>query len=228
MRFAVVGPLLAAPPPHGKLRAEALAKQEWRRDRRAGALLLRDDAGTTRRGEPNRILSALSAAGCGAGRSRTLLAPLALQAQQHPNWSVQLHHDNLKALAESDPSLGSLPCHHGTLHASARVAAQTAAEAGEREAAAAARREQREIRSYEHTHGLWHADFRSLRVLDKRGRWHTLLAVLDDHSRFACHLQWWETAQNFVHGLSQALTRPAAGDGQRQGGDRRRGAGRAA
>ena len=81
------------------------------------------------------------------------------------------------------------------------------------EAAAAERREQYEIRSYEaeYAHGLWHADFHhgSLRVLDKRGRWHTplLLAVLDDHSRFACHLQWYlgETAQNFVHGLSQAL-----------------------
>ncbi len=60
-----------------------------------------------------------------------------------------------------------------------------------------------------HTHGLWHADFHhgSLRVLDKRGQWRTplLLAVL--HSRLACHLQWYlgETAQNFVHGLSQAL-----------------------
>ena len=117
---------------------------------------------------------------------------------------MQLHHDNLKVLAENDPSLGPLPA---TCYMRAHGLQRKRRRAGE--AAAAARREQREIRSYEaeYTHGL--ADFHhgSLRVLDKRGHTPLLLAVLDDHSRFACHLQWYlgETAQNFVHGLSQAL-----------------------
>ena len=136
--------------------------------------------------------------------ARTLFAPLALQLQyrQNPNWSAQLHYDNLKALAEDDPSLGPLPS-YATVARYMRTHGRKRRPKKAGEAAAAERREQYEIRSYEHAHGLWHADFRSLRVLDKRGRWHTLLAVL--HSRFACHLQWWETAQNFVHGLSQAL-----------------------
>jgi transposase InsO family protein len=78
---------------------------------------------------------------------------------------------------------------------------------------AAQRREQLEVRSYEatHTHGLWHADFHhgSRKVLTAQGSWEIplLLGVLDDHSRLACHLQWYqdESAESFVHGLSQAI-----------------------
>src|SRR3989338_3074217 len=74
-------------------------------------------------------------------------------------------------------------------------------------------RSPREVRSYEaeYVHGLWHADFHhgSRRVLQPDGRWQTpiLLGVLDDASRIAPHLQWYleETAQRFVHGLSQAF-----------------------
>ena len=34
-----------------------------------------------------------------------------------------------------------------------------------------------------------------------------LFGVLDDHSRLACHLQWYlsEAAENIAHGLSQAM-----------------------
>lgn len=34
-----------------------------------------------------------------------------------------------------------------------------------------------------------------------------LLGILDDHSRLVCHAQWYwsETAQDLVHGLSQAF-----------------------
>jgi hypothetical protein len=57
---------------------------------------------------------------------------------------------------------------------------------------------------------LWHLDFHhgSLKVLT-RGGWQTplLFGVLDDHSRVACHLQWYldETAETLIHGLSQAI-----------------------
>ncbi len=69
------------------------------------------------------------------------------------------------------------------------------------------------MRSFEteYVHGLWHADFHhgSRKVLTASGRWVTpwLLGVLDDHSRLACHLQWYleETAEALVHGLCQAL-----------------------
>jgi transposase InsO family protein len=81
------------------------------------------------------------------------------------------------------------------------------------EARAARRRENREIRSYEaeYVGSLWHLDFHhgSLKVLTRRGQWqHPLaLGILDDHSRLCCHLQWYlsETAEDLVHGLSQAI-----------------------
>ncbi len=79
---------------------------------------------------------------------------------------------------------------------------------------AAARLEQREVRSFEaeYVHGLWHLDFHhgSKKVLTPSGEWVTplLLGVLDDHSRLACHVQWYlgeETAEYLVHGLAQAF-----------------------
>src|SRR6516164_10323579 len=71
----------------------------------------------------------------------------------------------------------------------------------------------REVRSYEaeYVNGLWHWDchYGSRKVLDRRGEWRTpiLFGVLDDHSRLACHLQWYwsECAENIMHGLSQAM-----------------------
>jgi putative transposase len=46
-------------------------------------------------------------------------------------------------------------------------------------------------------------------VLHARGQWQRPLAlgILDDHSRLCCHLQWYlsETAEDLVHGLSQAI-----------------------
>jgi len=78
---------------------------------------------------------------------------------------------------------------------------------------AESRLEEREVRSFEneYVNGLWHMDFHhsSLAVLTPRGEWMhpKLLGVLDDHSRLACHVQWYlsETAEDLVHGLSQAF-----------------------
>jgi len=69
------------------------------------------------------------------------------------------------------------------------------------------------VRSYEaeHVHALWHLDFHhgSRPVLTRAGAWATplMLAVIDDHSRLICHLQWYldETAETLVHGLTQAF-----------------------
>ena len=81
------------------------------------------------------------------------------------------------------------------------------------EARAEARRQNREIRSYEATHvgALWHLDFHygSKKVLTSEGQWlrPMALGILDDHSRLCCHVQWYlsETAEDLVHGLSQAI-----------------------
>jgi putative transposase len=46
-------------------------------------------------------------------------------------------------------------------------------------------------------------------VLTPGGQWQRpiALAILDDHSRLCCHIQWYlsETAQDLAHGLSQAI-----------------------
>ena len=71
VRFAVVGPLLAAPPAHGKLRAETAGATGLATsgDRRAGALLLRDDrtlAGAASRTGSCRGSPSAGAVGCRA------------------------------------------------------------------------------------------------------------------------------------------------------------------
>ena len=56
-----------------------------------------------------------------AGRVRrfsaALIQALSAQYQQHPGWTVQLHYDNLLALAEEDEGLGEVTrlCHRPAL-----------------------------------------------------------------------------------------------------------------
>ena len=140
-----------------------------------------------------------------------------LQYRDHPDWSYQLHYDNLAALVKADPSLGRLPSYstvkrymqaHGLVR---RPRLRPGARPGE--ARAETRRQAREIRSYEATHvgALWHLDFHhgSLKVLTPGGQWlrPIALGILDDHSRLCNHVQWYlsETAEDLVHGLSQAI-----------------------
>jgi transposase InsO family protein len=150
-----------------------------------------------------------------------LAAPLAqrliLQHQDHPDWSYQLHYDNLAALVTVEPALGRLPSYatikrymqaHGLVK-QPRLAAQQCPG----QARAEQRRQAREVRSYEaeYVGALWHLDFHhgSLKVLTQDGRWLAPIAlgILDDHSRLCCHVQWYlsETAEDLVHGLSQAI-----------------------
>ena len=149
--------------------------------------------------------------------SLPLREALSLQYRQHPNWSYQLHADNLAALTEQQPELGPAPA-----YASVRrfMKAQGLFKRPRRGPAhspggqlAEARFESREVRSYEneYVNGLWHLDFHhgSVRVLLDNGRWvyPLLLGVLDDHSRLGCHAQWYlsQGAEELCHGLSQAF-----------------------
>ena len=137
------------------------------------------------------------------------------QYQEHPHWSYQLHYDNLAALVKAEPALGALPSYttvrrylqaHGLVR---KPRPRPKGRAGEVEV----RRQAREVRSFEaeYVGSLWHLDFHhgSLKVLTPRGQWQRplVLAILDDHSRLCCHLQWYlsETAEDLVHGLSQAI-----------------------
>jgi transposase InsO family protein len=230
LRFAIIGPLLAAPPAGGELRRalQALAQRHWQHPRTGQPVqfsyptLERWYYAARRAQDPVAVLRRRRRQD--AGRSRQLSPALiqALEQQYHdrPSWSVQLHYDNLTARAKEEPALGPVPSYNTVrrylkaqgLHRQPRPVRRT--QGAEQ---AAQRRAEREVRSFEadQVHGLWHLDFHhgSKPVLTRAGRWvkPLLLGVLDDHSRLVCHLQWYlsETTEVLVHGLCQALQKRA-------------------
>jgi putative transposase len=226
-RFSVVGSLLSSPPAPGALAGaiRALAEKSWSHPvtghdvRVAASTIARWYYTALRR--PDDPVGALRRAIRKDSGKISLAAALAerlrLQYRDHPHWSCQLHYDNLCALATADPSLGRLPS-YSTIKRYMR-ARGLVKKPGLRlhqrpgEARAQARRQTREVRSYEaqYVGALWHLDFHhgSLRVLTAGGQWERPIAlgILDDHSRLCCHVQWYlsETAEDLVHGLSQAI-----------------------
>ncbi|NJO56009.1 MAG: transposase family protein [Rhodospirillales bacterium] len=225
-RFAVVGPLLVAPPEAGELQAQlmVLAQQPWRHP--ITGKLVQFGVSTIERWyyaarrTPSPIEALRRKVRSDKGEQRTLSAELEAelraQYQAHPSWSCQLHRDNLVALVKDRPELGEAPSYSSLrrymlAHAMPRRRRTPRQRPGEQ--AAAAQHERREVRSYEsaYVNALWHLDFHhgSCRIVDSRGVWvkPILLAILDDHSRLVAHLQWYlaETAECLCHGLSQAL-----------------------
>ena len=224
LRFAVVGPLLASPPPKGRLRAELerLAQQHWAHP--CGTGTLRFSASTIERWyyqaraahqDPVKALRPRPRTDAGRVRamSATLIAALREQYRSHPSWSVQLHHDNPQARVDADPSLGPMPSYATVVRVMRSLGWVRKRRRSSCEPEAKPTAEPREVLSYEvqRSHALWHGDFHHAkrRVLTAAGEWKTpiLLGFLDDHSRLGCHLQWYlaETAEVFVHGLSQAF-----------------------
>ena len=225
-RFSVVGALLSAPPAHGELTAalRSLAAKTWThpvtgRDVQFAASTIERWYYKARRekDDPVRVLRRRVRKDCGRiSLPPQLVDDLFAQYRQYRYWSYQLHYDNLAALVKADPQRGPLPSYstvrrYMKAHGLTRKPRPRQERPGQ--ARAAARRESREIRSYEaeYVGSLWHLDFHhgSLRVLTPSGQWQRplVLAQLDDHSRLCCHVQWYlsETAEDLVHGLSQAF-----------------------
>ena len=224
LRFAVVGPLLASPPPAGQLRAELerLSQRDW--EHPSGKGPVRFSASTIERWyyaaraeeqDPVKALRQKPRTDVGRERSMSaaLVSALLDQYRAHPSWSAQLHYENLQALVEADPALGSMPS-YPTLTRALRnrgLVRWRRRKWFEKEDKPPA--EPREVLSYEvsRSHALWHCDFHhgKRRVLTASGEWRTpyLLGFLDDHSRLGCHLQWYlaENTEVFVHGLCQAF-----------------------
>ncbi len=226
-RFSVVGSLLSAPRVRGALKTAIrdLAAKTWShpvtgRDVRLSAVTIERWYYTARRqhDDPVGALRRAVRKDCGKVSLAAAVAQrLVLQYSQYPHWSYQLHYDNLAALVKADPVLGPLRSYstvkrymqaHGLVR---KPRLRPSERPGELRAET--RRQTREIRSYEATHvgALWHLDFHhgSLKVLTHGGRWlrPIALGILDDHSRLCCHVQWYlsETAEDLVHGLSQAF-----------------------
>ncbi len=226
LRFAIIGPLLAAPPGPGELGKTLgeLSARYWQHPvngtpvRFSAATLERWYYAARKAADPVAALRRQGRADAGRPRrlSAALIQALHAQYQAHPGWSVQLHYDNLAAQAEDDAALRPMPA-YGTVRRYMRARGLDRKRRPKRTTEGAQRAERRlqnlEVRSYEveHVHGLWHLDYHhgSRKVLTPGGRWVTpvLLGVIDDHSRLICHLQWYldETTETLVHGFSQAL-----------------------
>ncbi len=227
LRFSVVGHLLASPPKRGELRGllKALAAREWlhpttAEPTRFGLPTIERWYYLARKARTDPVGALLRKVRTDSGQitlSEKLRAALLAQYAAHKSWSYQLHRDNLAALVAADATLLPLPSYSTIrrcmkalgLLKRRRLCARDTAGAQQAEA----RLELREVRSFEaeYVNGLWHLDFHhgSRKVLTARGEWMTplLLGVLDDRSRLCAHLQWYlaETAENLVHGLSQAI-----------------------
>jgi transposase InsO family protein len=224
----VVGHLLAAPPPRGELRSELekLAGRVWRHPTTGeptqfGVSTIERWYYQALRERHDPVSALRKQVRKDAGQHLAMPEPVkqALVAQYaaHKGWSVQLHYDNLVALAEASPEVGAPPSYstvrrfmkaQGLFRRRRLTTARTPGAL-----AAEARLDHLEVRSYEaaHVNGLWHWDCHSgsKKVMTPRGELVVpiLFGVLDDRSRLACHLQWYltEDAENVAHGLSQAF-----------------------
>jgi len=226
LRFSIIGPLLAAPPPRGELTEEIakLATKWWThpvtgKPKRFGFSTIETWLYKARgdRTDPVAVLRRRVRKDCGRQRRMTQRQRDALAAQyrRHRRWSYQLHADNLGALCAQDKTLGRAPSYatvrrYMKTHGLLRMKVKRGTPGAER---AQARLDAREVRSFEveYVNGLWHLDFHVARrkVLLPDGRYVVpeLLGILDDHSRLCCHVQWYlvENTENLVHGLAQAI-----------------------
>ena len=120
LRFSVIGQLLAAPPPKGELKAAiaALAERTWQHPTtgepvRFGFSTIEDwyYRACKERADPVGVLRRKVRANAGRQHAISDAVRQAVLAQYaaHKSWSVQLHHDNLVALAETKPELKPVP-----------------------------------------------------------------------------------------------------------------------
>jgi putative transposase len=226
-RFSVVGPLLAAPPKQGELRAEMerLAAKTWRHPitaepTRFGRSTIQKWYYQAKRAQRDPVTALARAVRKDSGATRGMKPELkeliVAQHAEHPGWSYKLRHDNLDVIVKAKPELGPLPPYRTLLrfmNATGLIKRKRKGRAGSPGARRAEHRfEHREVRSYEseYVNALWHYDFHhsSVRVLLSNGAWAypVLCGILDDHSRLCCHAQWYlaETAENLIHALVQA------------------------
>ena len=226
-RFSIIGGLLAKPPDKGELgkEIEELASRCYVHPIKDAWVTF--GTSTIERwyyralgsNDPIKALSRKirSDAGKTIAMSPQLLTALGEQYVKYQHWSYQLHTDNLEALVEMHPKLGSMPSYSTVVRRMKergwykKASSRRNPTPGQK--LAQERLEQREVRSFEssHVHALWHLDFHKgwRKVVDSNGVWHTpeAFAVLDDRSRVCNHIQWYlnETADSLFHGLIQAF-----------------------
>jgi len=226
-RFSVIGELFSSPPAKGHLqqKIQRLSRKIYQHpideDRKftlGASTIERWYYKAKTADDPVAVLGRRlrSDAGIRWSMPKAVLDALKTQYQTYPRWTVQLHYDNLKAVVQKKPELGKLPSYKTVLRCMRDNGWWKSSEPAQPtpgQVQAAKHLENREVRGYEISflHGLWHLDFHhaKVRIPDASGNWHQpmVLAILDDHSRICCHLQFYlaETAQCLVHGLIQAF-----------------------
>jgi putative transposase len=226
LRFAILGPLLAAPPASGELQAalNELAARTWRHP--LTGLQVRFGASTIQRWyyaargatDPMSVLRNQIRSDIGSFPSVSPEAAEALRAQyaQHPGWNVKLHHDNLRVvLAAANPPVPcpSYPSVRRYLKAHGLARKRPQRRGADQILGTRTPLTEREIRSYEveYVLQLVHMDFHrgSRKVITRAGERITplLVAFIDDRSRYMAHAQWYtnEGTEQLVHGFCQAL-----------------------
>jgi putative transposase len=227
LRFSIIGGMLSSPPSRGELgpELERLSKKMWKHPVTGEWVFI--GASTIERwyyqarkvSDPVDALTRKLRADAGQNRvmSAVLLSALEQQYLAHRGWTRKLHADNLWALCAHEPErYGPAPSYSTVrrrMDACGWYKKKIKRNPTAGQIRAAERLESLEVRSYEATHvnALWHLDFHEAkrRIVDALGNWHTLvcLCILDDLSRLCCHIQWYlhESAENLIHGLSQAF-----------------------
>jgi transposase InsO family protein len=227
-RLSVIGSLLMAPPAKGHLKHELklLSKKDWTHPI-SGVLVkfshktLEDWYYKARKERDNPIQVLQTKSREDSGQSRAISSQLKQAIftlhKSNPNWSHQLHYDNLLVLIKQEPELGKAPSYHTVRRFRLKHGLRPEPFSRNHDRTGYQKSKEildkREMRSYEmeYVGALWHLDFHhgSRKVLASDGQWYTpkLLAIMDDHSRLVCHIQWYleETAQMLIHGLSQAI-----------------------
>lgn len=227
LRLSIIGPLLAAPPEPGELRArlQELAGKTYKhpfsgRPARFGMSTIERWYYKARElADPMAVLrqQVRSDRGKQPSISPSLDALIRRAHTAHRRWSFQLLYDNIKLMAGTRDDISAVPSYPTFvrfMHAQGlrRIRGRRGPlRPGEQ--AAIERKERREIRSYQapYVHALWHVDFhvasRTIVGADGEVFAPALLCVTDDCSRLVCHAQWYrvECSQALVHGLCQAL-----------------------
>lgn len=229
LRLTIIGPLLACPPKRGELkkRIEELAAKTYEHPVTSEPVTFSFSTVERwyyqARDSPNPIEALSRHLRSDSGQRKVLNAELinALERQYraHKSWSVKLHYDNLKALAQMEhPDWPPVPSYQTIRRCMQQKGWQKTKRrrpVSPGQQRALERLETRETRSYEaaYVHALWHLDFHQgrRRIVDASGHWFTpwALAVLDDCSRACCHIQWYriESTETLIHGLSQAFAK---------------------
>ena len=233
LRFSIIGALFAAPSEPGELasRMKELALTTWQhpvtgKPVQFGASTIERWYYRARQKQSNPVAALRTKPRADQGVTRSMNEEvkswLSENYRQHPSWSRKLHTDNLRAWLEM--YRGELPAPEMPSYASVvrfmrrrgfwKLARQRSPHSPGQQKARA-RLDAREVRRFEveYVGGLWHLDFHhgSRQIVHTDGKRVTplCLCVLDDHSRLACHVQWYlhEDTKTLVHGFNQALTK---------------------